>query len=94
MKVLLLILFLFVIQVGYSQTFEVDTSVTSKYRIVKTAPEQESPPEDQTLAPEKEDKGIGDVLFSLGEGFINRLKYRFNLDEAIEEKSKKYKKGK
>ncbi len=94
MRILLVISFLFVAHLCQSQTIEIDTIVTSKYKIVKASPPEEQTAEDApSIENQKEDKNFGDLLISLGEGFINRLKYRFNLDEAIEEKSKKYKKS-
>ena len=42
-------------------------------------------------AVKKEKEGFGETLLTLGRGFMDRLKYRFNL-EAVEKKVEKFKK--
>lgn len=87
--VITIIVFVLIGCKAYAQTLEVDSSVTSKYRIVKVT----KTPESQVIQEPEEDKGFGDMLLSLGDGFIKRLKYRFNL-EGVEEKVNKFKKDK
>ena len=63
---------------GYSQNTEADTTIVSsqkKKEIENTSPKKVK----------KKKEGFGESLLSLGKGFLDRLKYRFNL-EAIEEK--------
>ena len=88
MKTVFAIIVLVLLSFGsQAQTLEIDSSVTSKYKIVKVSPSSEIPSEPAN----NEDKGFGDLVMSLGEGFIKRLKYRFNL-EGVEEKVNKFKK--
>jgi len=65
----------------------VDTASTNKY-IIKRAPVAEAPAQEVN----KEDLNFGDRALSIGQGILNRLKARLNLEEASESlKAKKEK---
>ncbi|MEM6644070.1 MAG: hypothetical protein AAF616_13905 [Bacteroidota bacterium] len=62
-----------------------DTASTSKYRIAKSTQQSKvSATESQTEAAPQEEMSFGDRALSIGSGILNRLKTRFNLDEAAE----------
>ncbi|MEP5610952.1 MAG: hypothetical protein ABJP45_01820 [Cyclobacteriaceae bacterium] len=70
-----------------AQKIVVDTVSTNKY-IIKRAPVVEAPPQEA----KKEDLNFGDRALSIGQGILNRLKARLNLEEASESlKAKKEK---
>lgn len=70
-----------------AQKIVVDTASTNKY-IIKRPTEAETPAHEE----KKEDLNFGDRALSIGQGILNRLKARLNLEEASESlKAKKEK---
>ena len=61
-------------------------NVITKTRTLELAKKDEE--NESVKAKKKEKEGFGDTLLSLGKGFLERLKYRFNL-EAVENKLEK-----
>ena len=78
--------------VANAQEAKTDSTETTITKVIETnnqeSQERQDPPKKET---KKEKEGFGETLLSLGKGFMERLKYRFNL-EAIENKVEKFKK--
>lgn len=65
------------------------TSTSEKTEVVQPSDTKKKPdPKDPKKGKKAKKDGFGDSLLSLGKGFLERLKYRFNL-EAVEEKVEK-----
>lgn len=72
--------------VANAQDAKADSTESPIAKIIKTEKEEQPDPPKTEAKEEKE--GFGDTLLSLGKGFLERLKYRFNL-EAVENKVEK-----
>ncbi|MEL6559310.1 MAG: hypothetical protein AAFQ94_14060 [Bacteroidota bacterium] len=85
----LFILFLSSAIVANAQEAKADSTETTITKVIETdnqdSQEKQDPPKKEV---KKEKEGFGDTLLSLGKGFMERLKYRFNL-EAVENKVEK-----
>jgi len=77
----LILVFSFLSHFALGQEVEKDSSVLVKKEI--KIEQTENQPKQK-----KKKHGIGETFLSLGKGFLNRLKYRFNL-EAVENKIEK-----
>jgi len=78
-----IVVFLFVSigSVAQESTADSTTVAATKEDVAKTKKKPDT-------KKEKKKDGFGDTLLSLGKGFLERLKYRFNL-EAVEQKVQK-----
>lgn len=75
-------MFLLISVSSVAQEANADSTKTEKTKTVVLTSEKIEKPD------EKKKEGFGDTLLSLGKGFLERLKYRFNL-EAVENKVEK-----
>lgn len=83
-KILTTVLFIFLLGFqSQAQRIVVDSASTTKYLI--SSPENIS----QTIPPSEQELSFSDRALSIGKGILNRLKARFNLEEAGESLKRK-----